>query len=136
MKYKRLMTSAAIVLLVSGLALSGWGPVLIRRYGAGAIPDPVPSDEAAMTVWAGISFLRLFGAALFGVGVVSLFTRSLSRVEAQKAVSRGLSGAMLVIFVVALLQQIAIWSTTLGWLTVGLLLLVALGYGYLGLTGS
>jgi hypothetical protein len=39
MKYKRLMTSAAIVLLVSGLALSGWGPVLIRRYGAGAIPD-------------------------------------------------------------------------------------------------
>jgi hypothetical protein len=86
-----------------------------------------------MTVWAGISFLRLFGAALFGVGMVSLFTHGLSSAEAQKAVSRGLFAATVVIFVFAFIQQTAIWCTTAGWLTVGLLLLLALGYGYLGL---
>mgnify|MGYP001051212937 CR=1 FL=1 len=136
MKYKSLMIIAAVVLLVSGFALSGWGPVLMPLYGASEIPDPVASDEAAMTVWAGISFLRLFGAALFGVGVVSLFTHRLSSAEAQKAVSRSLFAAMVGIFAVALIQQIAIWSTTVGWVTVSLLLLVALGYGYLGLAES
>jgi hypothetical protein len=133
MKYERLMVITAIVLLVSGFALWGWGPMLIPLYGASDIPDPVVSDKAAMTVWAGISFLRLFGAALFGVGMVSLFTHGLSSAEAQKAVSRGLFAATVVIFVFAFIQQTAIWCTTAGWLTVGLLLLLTLGYGYLGL---
>jgi hypothetical protein len=60
MKYERLMVITAIVLLVSGFALWGWGPMLIPLYGASDIPDPVASDKAAMTVWAGISFLRLW----------------------------------------------------------------------------
>jgi hypothetical protein len=65
--------------------------------------------------------------------MVSLFTHGLSSAEAQKAVSRGLFAATVVIFVFAFIQQTAIWCTTAGWLTVGLLLLLALGYGYLGL---
>lgn len=136
MKYKTLMVVAGAVLLVSGFALSGWGPMLIPLYGASDIPTPVASNRAAMTVWTGISFVRLFGTALAGLGMVSLFTHNLSSIEARKAISRGLFAAMVVVLVVAVIQQIAIWSTPIGWVTVGFLFLVALGYGYLGVAKS
>jgi hypothetical protein len=133
MKDKTLMLVAGVVLLVSGFTLTGWGPMLVSLYGAGDIPNAVASDKAAMTVWTGLSFVRLFGTALAGLGLVSLFTHNMSSLDARKAISRGLFAATVLILIVATVQQIAIWSTPIGWVTVGLLVLIALGYGSLGI---
>ena len=130
MTLNRLTVINAVLAVVLGLVFALGGPGLLPLYGASQIPTPSASDANAMSFWAGMAFIRMFGAALLGFGVLLWFVRTISDVAIQRNVAGSLFVATGVMLFVALTQQTAIWNSTVGWVTVGVLILFALGYGY------
>jgi len=73
---------------------------------------------------------QLFGAALIGFGLLSWKTRNAKESDALEAVIFSLFVADCIGFIIALIGQINNVVNTLGWLTVVIYLLLALGFGY------
>jgi len=130
MTLNRLTVINAVLAVVFGLAFALGGPALLPLYGASYIPTPIASDANAMAFWAGMAFTRMFGAALLGSGVLLWFVRYISDMAIQRIVAGSLFMAMGFMIFISLTQQIAIWNSMVGWVTVGVLILLALGYGY------
>ena len=78
----------------------------------------------------GVIFGQLFGAALLGYAVLAWFGRNVGESEASKGILLALFVNDTVGFVVALLAQLSGVINWLGWSTVIIYLLLALGYGY------
>ena len=78
----------------------------------------------------GISIARLFGAALLECGLVAWFARHAGDSEARKAIVLALFVGEAVGFIVALFGQLSGVVNALGWSTVAVYLLLALGFGY------
>ena len=131
MNYYRLMTITAGIMLTLGLALSSYGGMLTSFFEPAYFPQPTVEDAAAMSYWSGISFMRMFGVMLIGMGSLALITRSLESVEAQQAITFSLFVINMLGLLMALTQQIAIWNKTAGWLIVGSFLLLGASFGYL-----
>jgi hypothetical protein len=130
MTLNKLTTINAIVAVVLGLIFSFWGPALLPLYGAPRIPIPVASDANTISFWAGMAFIRMFGAALVGFGVLLWFVRYVSDLAIQHQIAGALFIASGFMVFITVTQQIALWSTVMGWVTIGVLTLFALGYGY------
>lgn len=128
---RNLMLANAAVLLVSGVAFVN-APVLIDLYNL-TLP-PVGSD--APSDWASIAFARFFGVVCVGFGLLLWTTSRIAEVWARQAVSKALFVANSLGFVLLLIQQTQIWLSALGWITVAVHLLLALGYGLLWFTGT
>ena len=79
---------------------------------------------------AGLFMARLFGAALIQIGGLALLARNVADVGAQRAIVLAYLIALVIGFVVALQGQLAGISNALGWSTVVIYLLLALGFGY------
>src|SRR5512138_1545336 len=130
MTLNKLTTINAIVAVVLGLAFSLWGPGLLPLYGASQIPTPVAGDANAISFWAGMAFIRMFGAAFVGFGVLLWFVRYISDLAIQHQIAGALFIATGFMVFITMIQQIALWSSAMGWVTTGVLTLLALGYGY------
>jgi hypothetical protein len=117
MKLSHLLAAGAVVTLVFGLALVLVPGPLLGLYG-------VTVNEA------GILIARLFGAAFLGYTVLNWFARD----SADTPTLRGIVLANLIMdvvgFVVTLLGQLAQVANALGWSSVALYLLFALGFAY------
>ena len=72
---------------------------------------------------------RLFGSALLGLAIISWFARSFSR-DVQTDIILGLFVVAGVGFVISLLAQLDGAVNDLGWSTVAIYLLLAIGFGY------
>jgi len=79
---------------------------------------------------AGLFMARLFGAALIQIGGLALLARNVADAGAQRAIVLAYLIALVIGFVVALQGQLAGISNALGWSTVVIYLLLALGFGY------
>jgi hypothetical protein len=79
---------------------------------------------------AGTVIPQLFGAALIGYAVVNWFARNAKGDEALRAIILANLVADTVGFIVALLGQLSGLTNALGWFTVVIYLLLALGFGY------
>ena len=116
----KLNTFMAIVAVVAGLF--GLGFVLIPGQVLsyyGAAPD------------AGINYMaQLFGAALLGFAIILWLCKDAEDSPERKAILLGLFVAEGVGFVVALITQLGGSINALGWSTVIIYLLAALGFGY------
>jgi signal transduction histidine kinase len=127
MIYRGLMTLTAVFGLILILfALNG--PMLLPYLGDGALPPPTQGN---LTVWSAISFTRLFGAMLFTIGVIAWTLRNLDSPEDQRSAGLAFFIGSLFLLFFALIQQIAIWVTTLGWIAVSVISIFPLGFGYL-----
>jgi len=73
---------------------------------------------------------HLFGASLVGFAFLSWFARDTTDSDARRAIVLALFVAEGVGFVVALMGQFASVTNSLGWSTVAVYLLFALGFGY------
>jgi hypothetical protein len=73
---------------------------------------------------------RLFGSALIGFAMLTWIARNATDSDARKAILYALFTADCIGFVVALIGQISNVVNVLGWSTVGIYLLLALGFGY------
>ena len=117
MKLSTVFTLNAIV-----AALFGLGFVLI--------PGTLTSLYGVTLNAGGIYVARLFGAAVLGFAALSWFARNTQESAARQAVVLGLFVQWAVGFVCALVGQLAGAVNALGWSTVVLYLLFALGYAY------
>ena len=78
----------------------------------------------------GILIARLFGAALLEFALLSWLARNAGDSEARKAIILAVVIGEAVGFIVALLGQLSGEVNALGWSTVAVYLLLALGFGY------
>jgi hypothetical protein len=121
MKLITLITANAILFVASGITFVLYGPMLLAFFG-------VPQLAAGLTVyWHVASFARMFGAALFGLG---LLLWAVSRATLRQGVIFALLLSNLLAAIVSLTQQISIWGTPVGWVASGVFVILTLAYGY------
>ena len=117
MKLSTWLTIAAVVAVVFGLAFVLVTGPLLSFYG-------VTLDKAGTLV------AQLFGAALIGFAVLNWFARGVTDREARQAIVLANLASDTVGFVMALIGQLAGVANALGWSTVAIYLLLALGFAY------
>ncbi|MBM2848565.1 MAG: hypothetical protein HW418_1507 [Anaerolineales bacterium] len=117
MKLSTWLTIAAVVAVVFGLAFVLVTGPLLSFYG-------ITLDKAGTLV------AQLFGAALIGFAVLNWFARGVTDREARQAILLANLASDTVGFVMALIGQLAGVANALGWSTVALYLLLALGFAY------
>ena len=78
----------------------------------------------------GITITRLFGAALLEFALLSWFVRDLEESSTRKAIILALFIGEVIGFIVVLYGQLSGVVNALGWTTVAIYLLLAIGFGY------
>jgi len=117
MKLGTLMTINTIVAAVFGIAFV-------------VVPGQVHSLYG-VAVGAEINYVgQLFGAALIAFAVLTWTARNATASDARKAIILALFIGDFIGFVVSLIGQLGNVVNALGWLTVAIYLLLALGFGY------
>jgi hypothetical protein len=134
LKLTQLLTVNAVLFLAFGIAFALYGPLMIAMYGI------LETEGTVSMYWYVASFSRMFGTALFGFGFLLWSVRHIDEFDPNDArqtghdTRRGIVFALLLAnllgFIVAITQQSSIWGTFIGWITVGMFLLLVLGYGY------
>ena len=117
MKLSTLMVITAIVAFFFGIAFVLVTGTLMSCYGVSLSPG-------------GLIVARLFGAALLGFAVLTWSARNAEASEARKAIILALFISDSIGFIVALAGQLSGVFNDLGWSTVIIYLLLALGFGY------
>jgi hypothetical protein len=84
----------------------------------------------------GIYLAQLFGTANIGIGLVIFFVKGASAPDIGRRLAMGILGWVIVEGIVVLLGQIQGVTNVLGWLFVGLDLVLAVAYAYFLLAGS
>jgi len=116
-KLKTLLVFNAIVALVYGIGL-----VLVPAAVAvlhGITPSPGTNLVG-----------QFFGVTLIGIGLLVWFARNVADPVAQRAIVLAQLVATVIGVIVAVLGTLSGVMGALGWLAVGIYLLLALGYGY------
>ena len=127
MKLFIFLTAHSIVLLAAGIGFALSGPLMLAFF---TVPDTVNNTE---TYWHIAAFARMFGAGLFGLGILLWSLRKVVDtlpLTARRGVLAALLLADLMYTFVAITQQSAIWLTAAGWIVTGLFVLLTLGCGY------
>ncbi len=117
MKLSTLMVINTFVALLFGLAFVLVPGALLSLYGI-------------TLSLGGLVVARLFGAALIGYGMLTFLARNAEESKARRAIVLALFISDVVGFIVALQGQFSGAVNALGWSTVAIYLLLALGFGY------
>jgi len=117
MKLKTLMIINAIVAIVFGVTF------VIVPAQAYSLYDITANEQL-------ILMGRLFGAALIGFALLTWMARNATDSDARRAIVFALFIADGIGFVAALIGQLSNVVNALGWSTVAIYLLLALGFGY------
>ena len=118
MKLSTLMIINAVVAAAFGVAFVLVPSQVVSLYGI--------EDASEILIYVG----RLLGAALIGFAVLTLSARNASDSDARRAIVLALLISDGIGFIVALMGQLAEVVNSLGWSTVAIYLLLALGWGY------
>ena len=117
MKLNALMVVNAIVAGLFGIGFLVVPAQLLSQYG-------ITTDAQFEMVG------QLFGAALIGFAVLTWAARNATDSDARRAILLGIFVCNAIGFVVALIGQLGGVVNTLGWSTVAIYLMLALGFGY------
>jgi hypothetical protein len=112
MRFHRVLSGLALVVIAFGAWMALWGGNAFELFGGYQLPQPVAEDESAMAVWAGVSFARVTGALILGLG--ALLFAILRRRNRDQAVGYALLAAAVFGLAIALTQQMAVWR---GWVS-------------------
>lgn len=126
MKLNWLISIQAIIFLGFGIAFALYGPLMLAFF---TVPETLNID--ALTYWHLAAFARMFGAALFGFGLL-LFALRNPIEKLDRTSQRGVVFALLLAnamgLMVSLTQQTAVWQTLAGWITSAIFTLLLIGY--------
>ena len=117
MKLKSLFVFNAITAIIFGVISVLTPQALVSLFGATLNP-------------AGMLMMQYGGAWLIGIGLLAWFARNAADSEARRAIVLAYLICYGIAFIVALLAQLDAVLNSLGWGTVALNLLLAVGYGY------
>lgn len=130
MRLAHVLTLNAILALASGIAFAVYGPLMIAFYD---IPE-IPAGNALL-YWNVAAFARMFGAGLFGFGILLWAVRGLpEEPQTPPGVLRGIVFALLFAngmgLFVAITQQMSVWLSPAGWATAAVFAVLLLAYAY------
>lgn len=117
MKLSLIMIINAIVALIFGVAF------VLAPTATGSLYGLEPDEPLKYIV-------QLFGAALLSIGVLTWLAKNAAESDTLRAIVLALFVGNAVGFIVALMGQLAGVVNALGWLSVAIYLVLALGYGY------
>jgi hypothetical protein len=117
MRLSGLLVVAAIIGAAFGVAFVVASGPLLSVYG-------ITLDKAGTLV------AQLFGALLIGLAVLNWFARNVTDPEARQAVVYGNLVGDVIGFVVILIGQLGGIANAVGWSSVAIYLLLALGFAY------
>jgi len=117
MKLKSLFIFNAIATIIFGIGSVLAPQALVSLYGTTLNP-------------AGVLMMQYGGAWLIGIGLLAWFARNAADSEARRAIVLAFLICYSIAFIVALLAQLTAVLNALGWGTVALNLVLALGYSY------
>jgi|GEM_PF-823390 len=118
----------AITLVAAGIAFGLYGPLMMAFF---AIPELLAISADAY--WQIAAFARMFGAALFGFGLLVLAVHNSYAdltIASQKRVLAALILGHLIGAFIAITEQSSIWWTPAGWITTAVFALFMLAYIY------
>ncbi|MGH9831546.1 MAG: sensor histidine kinase, partial [Blastocatellia bacterium] len=137
MRFKTMATITAVIFILAGFGFAFQDMSLARLFGSSlrlSLPAPqAPADRLRVVMmFAGLrSFIYMFGAALFGCGLLTWAIRNLKDATTQTNASLALFGLNVVAGGMALTQQLSIWKSKAGWITAGVFFAQAIGYCWL-----
>jgi len=117
MKLKYLFIFNAVATIIFGIGSVLIPQTLVTLFGSTLNP-------------AGVLMMQYGGVWLIGLGLLAWLVRNAAESEARKAVILAFMVCYGIAFIVALLAQLNAVLNAFGWGTVGLNLVLALGYGY------
>jgi len=117
MKLKYLFIFNAIATIIFGIGSVLIPQTLVTLFGSTLNP-------------AGVLMMQYGGVWLIGLGLLAWLVRNAAESEARKAVILAFMVCYGIAFIVALLAQLNAVLNAFGWGTVGLNMVLALGYGY------
>jgi hypothetical protein len=122
------------ILRVVSLVVGAFGALLLVETGRvalalGAVGSDDLSGSSASAFWYQLSFMRLFGVALLGLAVLSLWGASQLTATQQRSLGQTLGAVFAVLALMAVAQQVAIWGAVAGWEVAAVLGAVAVMYG-------
>ena len=103
---------------------------IIFGIGSVLIPQTLVTLFGSTLNPAGLLMMQYGGVWLIGLGLLAWLARNAAESEARKAIILAFMICYGVAFIVALLAQLNTVLNAFGWGTVGLNLVLALGYGY------
>lgn len=106
--------------------------VIAGLFGLGFVFAPAQVlAQYGLTLDAGLSVIaQLFGAALIGYAILTWSARSAGASDARRAIVLALFVSNAIGFVLALMAQLKGLVNSLGWSTVAIYLVLALGFAY------
>lgn len=114
------------LLIASGIAFSLYGPLMMAFY---AVPELLQINSDLY--WQIAAFTRMFGAALFGFGLLLWSLRETFR-ELSPPSQRGVLAALILANLmgafISITQQSAIWWTAAGWITSAVFSVLTIAY--------
>ncbi len=131
MRFKTMATVTAVIFIVAGLAFTFQDLNLIRAYGVwGWLEYPIKQQEVIL-MFRMRSFVYMFGAALFGCGLLAWAIRNLKDAATQTNATLALFGSNALAGALAITQQLSIWRSKAGWITAGVFFAQSVGYCWL-----
>ena len=131
MNRSTLLNINAIVNMAAGIAFTLYGPLMMRLFG---IPD-IPSEDVLL-YWNVAAFGRLFGATMFGFGLLIF---SISRIAGTSQLSesswRGIFLSLIfsniILAITTITQQVSAWQSQAGWVFTAYFIGLITGYSFL-----
>ncbi len=123
-----LLTLNAFVFIAFGIAFALYGPMMLAFF---KVPE---LSIDSVTYWHLAAFARMFGAALFSLGLLIWSLRKAFDAvpaETRRGVLFALLLGNLMCGIVSITQQSSIWMTPSGWFAAGVFFLLTLAYGVL-----
>ena len=114
------LIAVGLVLLVATGAVAS---MLGAPGGSGAVGGA--SDPASMAFWFQLTFIRLFGTTLVGLGVILMWCHAHLSVPQHRSLVKVLTGVLGAVALMAVGQQVGIWTSNAGWILAGSLALAA-----------
>lgn len=127
MKLKPLLVFNGILFAAVGLAFAMYSPLAMAFFN---VPE---LDINKASYWHMAAFARMFGAGLFGWGMLLwAISRGVEVLpaETRRGLVFGMLLACLIGAIVSLTQQSGIWLSFPGWVMSGIFVLLTMVYGY------
>ncbi|MCZ7551231.1 MAG: hypothetical protein B6D39_01445 [Anaerolineae bacterium UTCFX2] len=121
-----LIKTHAILLLAGGIAFGLYGPLMMAFF---AVPELL--QISTDIYWQIAAFARMFGAALFGFGLLLWALRN-AFIELSPPSQRGVLAALILANLmggfISITQQSSIWGTPAGWITTAIFAVFTIAY--------
>jgi len=133
MNYKFVFRLFSSVFVILGLLLTVTGAGTLSYFGVTEIPEINFQTNEVVNFWKTYSFLRISGAAIIAYGLLIGFLAYIEGEKDRKRASIGAAVGLLVLTVIALTQQIALWETIAGWIITAVFLIAFAVFAFLSL---